>query len=101
MAEFNGVGDKGGFSCGVDYLESAVVLQGGANIEAVTGAEGPGGAGGGLVVNEYVVSDGYEGGGVEVEGAIEVFPSGSEGGSVDWRRRLSDSSVCGRSLSHK
>ena len=61
MAELNGVGDKGGFSCGVDYLESAVVLQGGADVETVLGAEGPGGAGGGLVVDEYAASDGAEG----------------------------------------
>ena len=80
MAELNGVGDKGEFSCGVYYLEAAVVLQGMANEEAVAGAEGPGGAGGWLVVDEYAASDGAEGGGVEVEGAIEVFPSGSEGG---------------------
>ena len=79
MAELNGVGDKGGFSCGVDYLEAAVMLQGGADLEAVVGAEGPGGAGKGLVVDEYVASDGAKGGGIEVEGAIEVFPSGSEG----------------------
>ena len=35
--------------------------------------------GGWLVVNEYAASDGAEGGGVEVEGAIEVLPSGEEG----------------------
>ena len=51
MAEIKGVGDKGGFSCGVDYLEAAVVLQGGADIESIASAEGPGGAGGGLVVD--------------------------------------------------
>ena len=45
MAELNGVGDKGGFSCGVDYLEALVVLQGRADVEAVTDAEVPGGAG--------------------------------------------------------
>ena len=66
MAELNGVEDKGGFSCSVYYLEKAVVFQGGADIEAVAGAEGPGGAGGGLVVYEYATSDGAEGGGVEV-----------------------------------
>ena len=80
MAELNGVGDKGGFSCGAYYLESAVVLQDRANVEAFAGAEGTGGAGGGLVVDEYAASNGDEGGGVEVEGAIEVFPRGSEGG---------------------
>ena len=79
MAELNGVGYEGGFSCGVYYLEAAVVLQGGANVEAVAGAEGSGGAGGWIVVDEYAESDGAEGGSVEVEGAIEVFPSGSEG----------------------
>ena len=57
-----------------------VVLQGGADIEAIAGAEVSGGAGGGLVVDEYAASDGTEGGGVEVEGAIQVLPSGSEGG---------------------
>ena len=30
-------------------------------------------------MNEYTASNGDDGGGVEVEGAIEVFPSGSEG----------------------
>ena len=30
-------------------------------------------------MNEDAASDGAEGGGVEVEGAIEVFPSGKEG----------------------
>ena len=62
------------------------MFQGGADVEAVAGAEGPGGTGGGLVVYEYAASDGAEGGGVEVEGAIEVFPSlseGSEGGLAE------------------
>ena len=51
MAEFNSVGDKNGFCGGVDDLEAALLLQGGANVEAVAGAEGPGGAGGGRVVD--------------------------------------------------
>ena len=50
MAEFNSVGDEEGFCGGVDNLETAVVFQGRENEEAVAGAEGPGGAGGGLVV---------------------------------------------------
>ena len=33
----------------------------------------------GLLWMSFSASDGAEGGGVEVEGAIEVFPSGSEG----------------------
>ena len=51
MAELNGVVDKGGFYGGVEELEAAVVLQGGANVS-------PRGAGGGLVVDEYAASDG-------------------------------------------
>ena len=61
-------------------MEAELVFQGGANVEADTGAEGPGGAGGGLVVEKYAASDGAEGGGVKVQGDIEVFPSGSERG---------------------
>ena len=55
------------------------MLQGGADVEAVTGAEGPGESGGGLGVDEDVAADGAEGGGVEVEGAIELLPCGREG----------------------
>ena len=80
MAELNSVGDKDGFGGGVDDLEAAVVFQGGADVEAVAGAEGPGGAAGGLVVYEYAESDGAKGGGLKVEGDIEVFPCRCEGG---------------------
>ena len=62
MVELNGVIDKGGFSCSVYYLEAVVLLQVGADVESVAGAEGPGGAGGWLVVDEYASSDGSEGG---------------------------------------
>ena len=61
-------------------METALVFQVGAGVEAVAGADGPGGAGGGLVVYEYAASNGAEGGGVKVEGAIEVFPCGCEEG---------------------
>ena len=80
MVEFNSVRDKEGFCGGVNDLEAAVVFQVGADVDAVAGAEGSGGAGGWLVVYEYAASNGAEGGGVEVEGAIEVFPCGFEGG---------------------
>ena len=56
------------------YLEAAVVFKGRTDVEAVAGTEGPGGAGGGIVVDEYATSDGAEEGGAEVEAAIEVFP---------------------------
>ena len=36
--------------------------------------------GGGLGVDEDTAADGYEGGGVKVEGAIEVLPCRREGG---------------------
>ena len=80
MAKFNSVGDKEGFCGGVGDSETSVVLQGGADVESVAGAEGPGGTGGWLVVYEYAASNGAKEGGVEVEGAIEVFPCGCEGG---------------------
>ena len=82
MSEFGSVRDKEGFCCGVNDLEAAVVFQGGVDVEAVAGAEGPGGTGGGLVVYAYAASNGAKGSGVEVEGSIEVFPCGCEGGDV-------------------
>ena len=80
VAEFNIVRDEEGFGGGVDDLEAAVVFQGGADVEGVAGAEGPGGLGGGLVVDEDAAADGDEGGGVKVEGSVEVLPCGREGG---------------------
>ena len=56
------------------------MFQGGAGVEAVTSAEGPGGSDVGLGVDEDASANGAEGGGVEVEGAIEVLPSVHEGG---------------------
>ena len=50
------------------------MFQGGADVEAVTGAEGPGGLGGGLGVDEDETANGAKGGGVKVEGAIELLP---------------------------
>ena len=101
MAELNYVRDKGGFSCGVYYLEAAILLQGGADVEAVAGAEGPGGAGGWLVVDEYAVSDGAEGVASKLKRPLKSSQAEVRGATVDWQRRLRESSVCGRSLSHK
>ena len=58
------------------------MCQGGAEVEAVVGAEGPGGLVGGLGVDEDAAADGAEGGGIKVEGFIEVLPCGWEGGNV-------------------
>ena len=74
LAEFKSVGDEEGFGGGDDNLKAAVVFQGGANVEDVAGAEGLGVSGGGLVVDEDAAADGDKGGGVKVEGAIEVIP---------------------------
>ena len=79
MAEFNSVEDEKGFGGSVDDMEEAVVFQGGADVEAVAGAEGLGGSGGGFVVDEDAATDGDKGGGVKVEGDIEVLPCGREG----------------------
>ena len=86
MAEHNSVGYKGGICGGFEYLEAEVVFPGRANEEAVAGAEGPGGTGGGLVVDENRASDGAEVG-------LNSSHVDVRGAAVDWRRRLSDSSA--------
>ena len=58
------------------------MFQGGANVEDVAGVEGPGSLVGGLGVEEDEAADGAEGGGVKVDGAIEVLPCGREEGDV-------------------
>ena len=80
VAEFNSVGDEEGLGGFVKVLEAAVVFQGGADVEVVTGAEGPEGLGGGFVVDEDAEANGAEGGGVKVEVTIEVLPCGRERG---------------------
>ena len=82
VAEFNSVRDEEVFGGGVDDLEAAVVFQGGPDVEAVVGAEGPGGSGVGLSVDEDAAAYETKGGGVEVEGAIEVLPCKREGVNV-------------------
>ena len=93
MAELNSVGDKYGFCGDVDDLDAAVVFQGKDNVEAVAGAEGPGDAGGGRVVYEYAASDGAEGVASKLKGKLKYSHADVRGAMVDWRRRLSDSSV--------
>ena len=55
-------------------MEAAVVLEGGAYVEAVAAAEVPGAAGVDRVVDEDPATGWAEGGGVEVEGTVEIFP---------------------------
>ena len=58
------------------------MFQGRDEVEAVAGAEVPGGSGGGLGVDEDAAAGGAKGGGVKVEWDIEVLPCGSKGDDV-------------------
>ena len=64
VEEFNSVGDEEGFGGCVDDLEAAMVFQGRANIEAFKVAQGSGGSGGGLVIDEDAAANGAKGGGL-------------------------------------
>ena len=70
-------------------------------MEAVTCAEGPGGAGGWLVMYEDAVAYGAEGGGVEVEGAVEGFPSGEEGSDGGLAEKVEGEFGLWEKFSHK
>ena len=50
------------------------MIEGGADVEATAASEGLGRACTGFVVDDDSASDGAKGSGVEVEGAIVVFP---------------------------
>ena len=65
---------------GTNHMESLVVLERRANVEAMASLEVPRQAGVRIVVYDDQVADGADGGDVEVERVIEVFPCGSEGG---------------------
>jgi len=74
VAELDGVREEGGFGNLVDDVEAAVVLGGVANIESIAASVIPGCTGRGLVVDEDATAQGADGGGVVVEGAVEVLP---------------------------
>ena len=83
MAEFDSVREEKGLSGGVDDIRAMVVFKGGDDIEAIGTTEGQGLARAGFVVDDDRASDGADGSGVEVEGAVAVFLSwhvGVEGG---------------------
>ena len=92
MAELNSVGDKGGFCGGVDYLEAAVVLQGGADVEAVAGAAQEARVRGFLWMS-MCHPMGPRGVVSKLKGPLKSLKADVWGGAVDWRGRLSDSSV--------
>ena len=74
MAELDGVREECGFGNLVDDVEAAVVLGGVANIESIAASVIPGCTGRGLVVDEDATAQGADGGGVVVEGAVEILP---------------------------
>ena len=76
VAEFDSVREEKGLGSGVDYVEATVVFEGGTDVEAIVTTESLGLARTGFVVDDNRVSDGAEGSGVEVEGAVIVFPGG-------------------------
>ena len=81
VQDLDGVGDDEGFGGGVDDLEAAVVVEGGANCEALAPSVAPRGAFAWLGVDDDGRAEWGYGGGVEVEGAVEMLPGGH--GRVD------------------
>ena len=59
---------------GTNHMESLVVLERRANVEAMASLEVPRQAGVRIVVYDDQVGDGADGGVIKVEGAIEVLP---------------------------
>ena len=74
VAELDGVGEDGRLGDFVDKMKAAVVFGGVADVEAVAAAEIPSGACGWFVVDEDAATEGADGGGIIVEGAVEVCP---------------------------
>jgi hypothetical protein len=101
MMEVNSVGDGEGLGFGINDAMAAVMLKGDANVESVRATEVPGAASGWLIVGDDGAAEWEERGGIVVEGAIEVFPGRHAWRGGGWRRRLSVSSVCGRSRSKR
>ena len=72
VAELDGVREDRRFGDFVDEMKAAVVFGGVADVEAVAAAEIPSGACGWFVVDEDAATEGADGGGIIVEGAVEV-----------------------------
>ncbi len=68
------VRDVEGFVLGVDDKVAAVMFKGDAKVEAIGAVEVPGAACRWFVVFDDRAAKWQKGGGVVVEGAIEVFP---------------------------
>ena len=74
VAESDCVGEEKGLGGRVDDMEATVVIEGGPDVEGITAVEGPGRACAEFVVDENMIADEDNGCGVEVEGAVVVFP---------------------------
>jgi hypothetical protein len=75
VPELDGVGVEECFGYCIGDPEAAVVLEGWANVVTVAATEVPGFACARLIVDDDWASEGAEGCGIEVERAVEVFPS--------------------------
>ena len=85
VSEFDSVREEKGLGGIVGNVEAAVVIEGRADVEAITASEGPGRACAGFVVDDDRASNGAKGSDIKVEGDVVVFPVGyssGEGGSA-------------------
>ena len=82
VENFDGVEDEGCLGGGIDNLEAAVVLEGGANGETSAAAVVLCLAGTRLGVDDDRAAERGDGRGVEVERAVNVFPGVDGGGDV-------------------
>ena len=76
MTEFNSVGEQQGLGVVVHDVKAAVLVEGEAAVEAVTGPKVPRLARVGLVVNEYFSSKGSKWCGIVAMGNVQVIPGG-------------------------
>jgi hypothetical protein len=74
VAEFDRVRGDQGLGDGIDAEVAAVVFEGDANVVTVSAVEVPGAADVGFVVDDDWATEGEDGVGVVIEGAVEMFP---------------------------
>ena len=101
MTEVDSDGDVEGLGFGTNDAMAAVMLQGDANVESVRAAKVPGAVSGWLIVGDDREAEWEERGGIVVKGPLKCSQADMLGVTEDWRRRLSVSSVCGRSRSQR
>ena len=82
VEDFDGIGDEGRLSGGINDLKAEIVLEGGADGKASAAAVVPCFAGDRLGVDDDRAAEWGDGRGVEVEWPVEVFPGGDSGGDI-------------------